>query len=54
MLPTDGDKSVKKQIRSFINEVISDTLLHANVPGLDEQYQPTGEILWHRGEAADR
>ena len=28
--------------------------LPVNIPGLDEQYQPTGEILWHRGEAADR
>ena len=28
--------------------------LPVNIPGLDEQYQPTGEILWHRGEVADR
>lgn len=32
----------------------ADGRLPVNIPGLDEQYQPTGEILWHRGEAADR
>jgi len=32
----------------------ADGRLPVNIPGLDEQYQPTGEILWHRGEVADR